>query len=40
MSPPDVPIDTDVPLTLIYLTDDAEDKWLYTANTEKSPNVS
>lgn len=40
MSPPDVPIDTDVPLTLIYLTDDAEDKWLYTANAEKSPNVS
>ena len=40
MSPPNIPIDTDVPLTLIYLTDDAEDKWLYTANAEKSPNVS
>ena len=40
MSPLNIPIDTDVPLTLIYLTDDAEDKWLYTANAEKSPNVS
>lgn len=40
MSPTDVPIETNVRLELIYITNDGDDPVLFEANVDKSPNIS